>query len=228
MLTVEVLAQDVAIGEPVRIRYVLTNTGTESLPVPAEITPESTYTTITVVDPKGRSKEMPPYVIRCEAAGIKALAPGASITAETRVFWSTEGFAFTAPGTHAIDVALMWTAEGVPCLVRGQATVAVSTPISTGDDEAANVLLHPQVGQFVALGGGAVHLTEAVSRLESLTRTGRGDADGRRTRPKALRGFDGLLPPSQIELDQPRRERVTSDAPKPRATKASSASSRRR
>jgi hypothetical protein len=229
MLTVEVQQPDVVVGEPVPIRYTLTNTGTEPLPVPAEITTESTYTTITVIDPKGRAKEMPPYVIRCEAAGITELATGASLKADTRVFWSTEGFAFTGAGTHVIDVAILWTADGVPCLVRGQATVAVSAPISTGDDEAATTLLHPQVGQFVALGGGAMHLTEAVSRLQSLGVGGRGDnADGRKSanRPRALRGFDGLLPPSRIELEQPRRERVSDAAPK-KASKATAGSRRR-
>lgn len=229
MLTVEVLQPDAAIGEPVRIRYVLTNTGTESLPVPADIAIEATYTTVTVIDPMGRSKEMPPYVIRCESAGISLLAPGASLSADTRVFWSTEGFAFTRAGTHVIDVALMWTAAEVPCFIHGQGTVAISAPISALDDEAAGILLHPQVGQFVALGGGATHLTEAVSRLDSLTGGGaRGDSDSRKAKPKALRGFDGLLPPSRIELDQPRRERVTTDAPKPRSKASTTAASRRR
>lgn len=230
MLTVSVLQSDVALGEPVQISYELTNTGTETLPVPGDISLESTYATITVIDPKGRSKAMPTYVITPDTDGITTLAPGASRQGETRVYWSTQGFAFTRPGTHVIDVAIMWTANGVPCLVRGQASIAVSAPLTALDDDAANTLLHPQVGQYVALGGGATHLTEAVSRLDSLTGgSARGDSDGRKVKPKALRGFDGLLPPSRIELDQPRRERVTTDAPKVRAkTPASTAGSRRR
>ncbi|MEP7055813.1 MAG: hypothetical protein ABI912_11245 [Actinomycetota bacterium] len=228
MLTVEVLQQDVAIGEPVRIRYQLTNTGTDSIPVPGDISMEAAYTRITVIDPKGRSKEMPSYVIQPDTDGTPTLAPGESLSAETRVFWSTQGFAFTGPGTHVIDVKVLWTADGVPCIVRGQASVAVSAPISEADDQAANILLHPQVGQYVALGGGATHLTEAVSRLDSLTGTAAGDSNGRKGRVKALRGFEGLLPPSQIELDQPRRERVAS-TPKPRAaTKAATPAGRRR
>jgi hypothetical protein len=227
-LTVDVEDAEVAIGEPVRIRYRLTNNGTESLPVPSEISVESTYATITVIDAKGRAKEMPPFVIRCEAAGIALLAPGASLEAETRVFWSSEGFAFTAPGTHVIDVALMWTANEVPCLVRGQASVTVSTPISELDDAAAGVLLHPQVGMYVALGGGAPHLQEAVARLNSLTGGGRADATGGAAIPKALRGFDGLLPPSRIELDEPARARAgTTDAPRQRS-RTSASSGRRR
>ncbi|MEO6713058.1 MAG: hypothetical protein ABIM89_06475, partial [Mycobacteriales bacterium] len=227
MVTVKVEHGDVAIGEPVLLLYELTNTGTETIPVPADIAVEATYTTITVIDPRGRSKEMPPYVIRCESAGLTELSPGASLKAETRVFWSTEGFAFTRPGTHVIDVAVMWTTDGVPCLVRGQASVAVSTPTSTGDDEAATTLLHPEVGKFVALGGGAPHLTEALSRLASLSGASRGArADGARggAGPKALRGFEGLMPPSQIELDQPRRERATG-TPRQRSKSASSSTS---
>jgi hypothetical protein len=229
MLTVNVLENDVAIGEPVRISYELTNTGTEPLPVPGDISLESTYPRITVIDPRGRSKAMPTFVIEPDTDGITTLSPGDSRKAETRIFWSTQGFAFTRPGTHVIDVAILWTADGVPCLVRGQATVAVSAPLTALDDEAANILLHPQVGQYVALGGGAMHLTEAVSRLDSLTGGGgRRDANARAVRPQALRGFEGLLPPSQIELDQPRRERVTADVPRKRTTKATSPSGGRR
>jgi hypothetical protein len=232
MLTVDVLENNVAIGEPVQIRYRVTNTGTESLPVPGDISIESTYATITVIDPKGRSKPMPTFVIAPDTDGMPTLAPGESREAQTRVFWSTQGFGFTRPGTHVIDVAIMWTADGIPCLVRGQASVVVSAPLTALDDDAASTLLHPQVGMFVALGGGAMHLTEAVERLDSLTggtRGGAGDGDARKGRPKALRGFDGLLPPSQIELDQPRRERVTTTTtPKPRTAKATSASGRRR
>lgn len=229
LLTVTVPQPDVALGEPVLIRYELANTGAETLPVPADISVESTFAKITVIDPKGRSKAMPSYVITPDSDGVATLMAGESRKAETRVYWSTQGFAFTRPGTHVIDVTITWTADGVACLVRGQASVAVSAPLTALDDDAANVLLHPQVGQYVALGGGAPHLSEAVSRLNSFGSGGpRGDADGRKGRPKALRGFDGLLPPTQIELDQPSRERVTPDAPKTRTKTPTATAGRRR
>ena len=60
----------------------------------------------------------------------------------------------------------------VPCTVRATAPVFVSFPQSTGDNDAASTLLHEEVGMWVALGGDAPHLTEAVDRLTGLAASG--------------------------------------------------------
>lgn len=41
-------------------------------------------------------------------------------------------------------------------------------PVSDKDNEVASLLLHEDVGKFIALGGGASHLEEAVSRIEKV------------------------------------------------------------
>jgi hypothetical protein len=58
--------------------------------------------------------------------------------------------------------------------------------------------MHPQVGQWVALGGNAYHLTEATERLRELTAPAR-DTDGGRERAaggesRVVQAFAGLLP----------------------------------
>ena len=67
------------------------------------------------------------------------------------------------------------------------------------DNQAAGLVMHPDVGKWVALGGGAYHLGEACSRLLSLSESaaparalgvGGRDAAG----PRVLDGFADLLP----------------------------------
>ena len=66
-------------------------------------------------------------------------------------------------------------------------------PVSEGTN-----LLHPDVGKWVALGGGAYHLTEAVSRLNAtLASASLGAAEITADvvpEVKALRGYAGILP----------------------------------
>ena len=186
-------------GEPLLLSWRLTNTGQEPLPVPTDIGTAALYATVTVVDAKGRRREVRPFVIECEQSRIGSLEPGESLDAETRIFWSTNGFAFTAPGSYEVEVSIDWTAMDVPCTVRATAPVFVSFPQSIGDNDAASTLLHPQVGMWVALGGDAPHLTEAVDRLSNLADSmqGAADSDG----PQALRGFEGLLPTAEVVAD---------------------------
>ena len=209
-------AGNIALGEPLLLSWTLTNTGQEPLPVPTDIGTAALYATVTVIDAKGRRREVRPFVIECEHTRIGSLEPGDSLTAETRVFWSTNGFAFTAPGAYDVEVAIDWTAMDVPCTVRAVAPVFVSFPQSTGDNEAASTLLHQEVGMWVALGGDAPHLTEAVERLTGLAGTWQEGTDGGQP-PLALRGFDGLMPTEEVVADAheraiqlPQQERIGS------------------
>jgi len=137
-----------------------------------------------------------PLVISCERTRIAPLATGASLRAESRVFWSTNGFAFERPGRYTVEVRVDWTTGGAPMTVRGETAVYVNYPISDADNEAAATLLHPEVGMWVALGGGAYHLEEAATRLRGMAggaSRSSGASDGG-TQVKALRGYEGILP----------------------------------
>jgi len=117
------------------------------------------------------------------------------------VFWSTGGFAFERPGRYRVDVAVSWSAQGVLVGVQGGVDVFVDYPTSNADNHAADLVLHPEVGKWVALGGDAYHLGEACRRLQQLSQTATTGAralasiagDGAAA-PNVLDGFADLLP----------------------------------
>jgi hypothetical protein len=182
----------VMLGEPLPVSWTVTNRGARPISVPDPVTAESTYALVTVTGPDGRRRPMPPLVVECDAARIRPLPPGRSRTAGARLFWSSTGFAFDRPGRHAIEVRLDWAVAGARLTASGTTTVRVDPPAGAADRAAAELLLDPEVGAWVALGGGAAHLTGAVGRLRRLhARGGTGNGAGR---PAALRGFPGPLP----------------------------------
>lgn len=197
-LSVTAASDRVELGEPVQLSWTLTNTSARSASVPSEVTSESTYARITVIDATGQRRAVSPFVIECERSQIAPLAPGASLEASTRVYWSTNGFAFERPGRHVIEVSVDWTVGGAPMSVRSELPVFVNYPVTASDNEAAANLLHPDVGKWVALGGGAYHLTEAVNRLTATLASASLRADEITSdevpEVKALRGYAGMLP----------------------------------
>jgi hypothetical protein len=197
-LTVAVDAPTAAFGAPVGLTWTLTNTGATALTVPNDIGLEGLFGSLTVVDDRGGTREVRPFVISCEAVKLETLEPGGSITAGYRVFWSTEGFALDRPGRYTLTVAVCWSANGVPVGVSGSADVWVDHPTSARENADAALVMHPQVGQWVALGGNAYHLTEATERLRELAAPAR-DTDGGRERAaggesRVVQAFAGLLP----------------------------------
>lgn len=197
-LAVHVADDRVELGEPLRLGWGLTNSSDVAVAVPSEVTTESTYAKITVIDSAGRRRDMAPFVISCEHTRIAPLEPGESLRGESRVFWSTNGFAFERPGRYTVEVRVDWTVGGTPMTVHGQTPVFVNYPSADTDNDAAAALLHHEVGMWVALGGGAYHLPEAVSRLHRVM-AARGvaaadDAPDGAPPVKALRGYAGILP----------------------------------
>jgi hypothetical protein len=121
------------------------------------------------------------------------LAPGASVSASHRVYWSSDGFAFQ-PGRYRVDVAVTWSARGTPVRVAGAADVYVDFPTTAAtDNEAAGLMMNTEVGKWVALGGDDYHLTEATRRLTELADAER-SRDTADARARVLAGLDGLLP----------------------------------
>jgi hypothetical protein len=199
----------IELGEPLALRWTLTNASRQPLPVPSDIGIEAQHAFITVTDPRGRAKLMPSFVIRTDNVGIRMLEPDEHLEAQTRVYWSPRGFAFEEPGKYSVEVRMVWTAHGTPFGVRASTDVWVNYPRADEDNEAAAALLHPDVGKYVALGGGE-HLFEAIERIQQVaTLEGAGDD----ARPRALRGYGDLpavgAPGGKSAGDRrPRRERT--------------------
>jgi hypothetical protein len=196
-LELRVTAQQsqIALGEPLGLQWELTNNSGNAIPVPNDISTESLYAMIEVINPNGVVKTMPPFVILCEGAKIENLDAGQSISASSRVYWSSRGFAFERTGRHVIEVQVKWSIAGVPFGARGRTDVWVNYPLTATDNDVAATLMHPEVGMFVALGGGANHLSDAVDRLSRVFANGGGtsdSADGGGA-PAAMRGYEGLL-----------------------------------
>ena len=88
--------------------------------------------------------------------------------------------------------------------MKSSLPVFVAFPTTPTDNEAAATLLHREVGTWVALGGHAPHLRDALTRLQSLVRVRERALDGRAEdaegveEPAALRGYEGLLPSDQV------------------------------
>jgi hypothetical protein len=188
-LELQVADDHIELGEPLSLRWRLTNRTNVDVPAPTDIGLPAQHTFVTVTDPRGRERFMPSFVIQCDHVQVAPMAPGEQRDAGELVFWSSNGFAFETPGRHEVDVRVVWAAGGVPFGVRATVPVWVNYPRSDADNEAASLLLDPQVGMYVALGGGADHLTEAVDRLNQVAAPG---AD--RPEPKALRGLRSILP----------------------------------
>jgi len=174
--------------------------------VPNDLTLEAQHVFIDVTDANGIIRNMPSFVIRTDQASIIALEPGASVTERARVFWSSNGFAFEKPGHFVVEVRVLWSIAGIPVGVKSAQHVWVNFPQTQLDNDAAAELLHPEVGKYVALGGDANHLPEAVVRLSRVMGVSEETDDraapraaGRTAteRPKALRGFKDLVLPGQ-------------------------------
>jgi hypothetical protein len=202
-LRLEPVETQIELGEPLQLAWTLINRSEAAIPVPSDVRIEAQHAFITVTDPSGTPKPMPSFVIETDSVSIESLDPGQERQAKTQVFWSSRGFAFETPGRHILEVRITWTYGGVPFGVRTSTDIWVNYPQSTTDNDAAATLLNPEVGMYVALGGGASHLREAVSRLESVQSMG---VEVDQPRPQALRGYEGLLPSDREETSDEEQE----------------------
>jgi hypothetical protein len=182
----------VALGEPVELAWTLTNRSGSALLAPNNVSIEALFAAITITDGEGQARPMRTFVILCENAKIDVLEPGQAVSASSRVFWSSAGFAFERPGQYRVTVSITWSAQGIPVGVERGVDVFIEYPTNDADNRAAGLVMHPDVGKWVALGGGAYHLGEAVRRLLELSSMPTADRDN--GGPRLLKGFDGLLP----------------------------------
>jgi hypothetical protein len=180
-LAVSCASDRVALGQPVELSWTLTNRSAVPLRVPNNVSTEALFSTITVIDGDGVAHPVRPFVIVCESAKVAVLQPGQSVSAGSKVFWSSEGFAFEWPGRYRVTVSVSWAAQGMLVGVDGGVDVFVN--------QAARLVLHPEVGKWVALGGGAYHLREASRRLHALAQATGGDVESR-----LMQSFASLLP----------------------------------
>ena len=149
------LKDSVKLGEPVRLRWTLTNRSEDAIPVPERVDAEHQVARISVTNPVGQIRHMRPFMgLPCTGVRVSGLEPGKKLRAESVVFWSRDGFAFETPGRHRVDVILLWDIEGLVVGARGSTHVWVDFPVTHDENEVAALMLDPEVGKHIARGGG--------------------------------------------------------------------------
>jgi hypothetical protein len=152
-VSIELSSDRIVLGEPVELKFSMTNAGEVPFAVPASFDAESLTVRINVTDPLGRITFMrPERVNSCPRLRTEELAPSSSISGSTTLFWGRDGFAFEIPGRHTVEVIALWQLAGQPLAAAAERDVFVAYPTSSEDNEVAARMLNPEVGAAVAAG----------------------------------------------------------------------------
>jgi hypothetical protein len=122
------------------------------------------------VKPDGSTLDVAPFVVVCDASQLTDLNPGDTRTAEHQLFWSTQGFSFDSPGKHTTKLDISWWSGDIKIGATDSIDIFVDYPVTARDNDVIEQMMNPEVGKFIALGGHAYHLDEAVSRIEEVMR----------------------------------------------------------
>ena len=160
----------VKIGEPLQLSWDLSNVGAGPVTAPNFVGVEHDFAELSVVKPDGKVQTVAPFVIVCDASQLTDLKPGETRSAEHQLFWSTQGFAFDSPGRHFVQLEVSWKAGDIKLGAKASVEILVDYPVTQRDNDVIAQMMHPEVGKFVALGGHAYHLKEAVARVRSVVR----------------------------------------------------------
>lgn len=169
-LSLKAIKSRVKLGEPLHLSWTMTNSGGKAITAPNLVGLEHDFARLSVVKPDGSTMDVAPFVIVCDASQLSDFNPGETRTAEHHLFWSTSGFAFQSPGTHRVELTVTWVTGGIRVGVAASLEVLVDYPVTEHDNDVIALMMNSDVGKFIALGGHAYHLKEAVSRLSNVTR----------------------------------------------------------
>jgi hypothetical protein len=152
-LTIDTDAPSLALGEPLGLRWTITNTGPLPVAVPRNLDIASLTVRVSVTGPDGHVTFLrPAQQLACVQNTLRDLEPGKSLSGGTVVFWGRDGFTFRVPGSHVVEVMVLWQVGGIDVGVDGERSVWVSYPVSDKDNRVAALLFDREVGRAVALG----------------------------------------------------------------------------
>ncbi len=166
-LQIDTARNHIKLGEPLVLKIALKNNGKADVNIPETISWIGSNTDISVGKVGGDMRSVSSFAHVCDSTGYKILAPGNDVAVEELVFWDTQGFVFTQPGVHKVEVNMRWNLNGFGIGLKAEKYVWVDYPVTAKENEAAALLMHPDVGKYVALGGNAKHLDVAVDRIKS-------------------------------------------------------------
>ena len=174
-LRLESAKQQFVVGEPVVLTVALHNTGTTSQTVYPLLDPKYRFLNIEVLGPGETEFETFQPVLLADARGVKpeTLAPGDSIHEEARIYFGADGWVFKRPGEYIVrsDYAAPLV-DGRPRddrerLASADLKIVISEPATSSERRARELIVGPQQGLYMVLGGGD-HLTGAASKLKTV------------------------------------------------------------
>lgn len=189
-LTLQPASSRISLGEPLGLKWQVTNKSKQILRIPKDLTPQGQHAFLSVRNPRGQLRIAPSFIVTTEHQRLIDLKPGKSLSGESRLFWSSNGFAFEEPGRHVVNLQIVWGVGQTAFGLKSAEEIWVDYPATARDNEMAATLLNPEVGKYVALGGSS-HLAEAKARMTAAMEMTPEAADAA---PTALRGFAGILP----------------------------------
>jgi len=163
----------IKLGEPLMLRIELKNNGKQSIQVPKNIGTAFHVAEITVNKKGEQPRLFRSFVIACDSQDYIALRPGSSVLSDEIIHWDSKGFLFRSPGMYVVTAVVKWEEFRKVFAARASADISVDYPVDDRDNPMASLLMNDEVGKYVALGGNAIHLKEAVSRIEQATRAGK-------------------------------------------------------
>jgi hypothetical protein len=172
-LEISVSSNRIKLGEPLMLRVELKNNGKESVQVPKNIGTAFHVAEITVNKNGEQPRLFRSFVILCDRQDYVALGPGSSVYSDETIYWDSKGFLFRSPGMYVVNAVVKWEEFRKAFAATAAANVWIDYPVDDRDNHMASLLMNDEVGKYIALGGNATHLKEAVSRLEQATRAGK-------------------------------------------------------
>ena len=174
-LQLETAKSSYVVGEPVVLTVGLHNTGNTNQSVYPFLDPKYRFLNVEVRGPGETEFEAFQPVLLADARGTRphVLTPGASIHDEARIFFGADGWLFQRPGEYSVRADYSApAAEGRPAddrrrLESAVLKIVVTEPATSSERRARELILGPQEGLYLVLGGGD-HLQGASSRLKQV------------------------------------------------------------
>jgi hypothetical protein len=154
------------LGEPLTFTMILSNNGKKEALVPKNIGLAFHSSEILVSKKEGTSRLFRSFVIVCDSSYLVMLKPGDNVSSKETVYWDSHGFVFQSPGLYNITASVKWDDGYRSFSAKASEDIWVDFPVTDKDNQVASLLFNKEVGKYVALGGNAPHLKEAVSRIE--------------------------------------------------------------
>jgi hypothetical protein len=172
-LNVETPKTSYVTGEPIIITVGLHNSGTTNQSVFPLLDPKYRFLNVEIKAPGQDDFDAFQPVLIADARGVhlQTLAPHQSIHEEARIFFGADGWVFKEPGAYVIRAdypapAIDGTMKEDGTRIQSvELTLTVNEPTTSSARRAKELILGPQEGLYLVLGGGD-HLKGAAAKLK--------------------------------------------------------------